>query len=174
MHGLIHIYTGEGKGKTTASIGLSIRFAGNGGSVLFTQFLKAPVSSELAILSKLDGIRVFSCAEHFGFSYRMTPEQKELARRCYTRYFHDILSLSRTGDFGLLVLDEILAADRLQFIPHMELLDFLKTKPETLEVVLTGREPSPELLPLADYISQIQCVRHPYEKGISARDGIER
>ena len=173
MQGLIQIYTGEGKGKTTAAIGLAIRFAGNGGTVLFTQFLKDSSSSELAVLSQLEQVTVFPSSQHFGFSFQMTPEQKKLATNHYTEYLNSIISMSQSGCFGLLILDEILVADHLHLIPHETLVDFLQRKPANLEIVLTGRNPEPDVLALAGYVSDIHCVKHRYQKGIPARKGIE-
>lgn len=172
MHGLIHIYTGEGKGKTTASVGLSIRFAGHGGRVLFTQFLKDDSSSELNILCRIENITFLPSGKSFGFTFQMTPKQKELAKQHYTQYFQTIVTMAE--NYGLLILDEVIAADNSGLIPHEMLTDFLTHKPEHLEVALTGRNPKKDLLALADYISCIQCQKHPFQTGIPARMGIEK
>ena len=171
MQGLIHIYTGTGKGKTTAAAGLCIRFAGSGGTVLFTQFLKNDNSSELAVLEQITNIIVWPSKAYFGFTSSMTPEIKE---NHYNNYFTKILGKVYSGGYGLLVLDEIIAADNAGLIEHGRLMDFLKNKPYNLEVVLTGRSPSQDLQDMADYISDIVKVKHPFDKGISARMGIEK
>lgn len=173
MKGCIHIYTGDGKGKTSAATGLAVRFAGTGGRVLFAQFLKDGTSGELACLRKTDGIDVDVCEECFGFSFAMNDETREQAKKTYTDYLSRILAKAENGSYGMLVLDEIIATYNQSFIDRSVLLGFLRHKPEELEVVLTGRDPAEELIGLADYVSEIRKIRHPYDKGISARKGIE-
>ena len=173
MSGLIHIYTGDGKGKTTAACGLAIRFAGCGGKVLFSQMLKDGSSGEIRVLRQVDGIDVDACEECFGFSFSMTDEVKKKAVETYSAYLEHILERAQSGEYGLLVLDEILSAYNLEFVNGTALLEFLKKKPDGLEVVLTGRNPAPELTELADYISEIQKIKHPFDEGVIAREGIE-
>lgn len=174
MEGLVHIYTGTGKGKTTAAAGLSVRFAGSGGRVLFTQFLKNDNSSELVILEQIENIIFLPSNGYFGFTHTMTKEVKENARRHYNNYFTKILDELSNNHYGLLVLDEIIAADNAGLLGHDRIIGFLKNKPDNLEVVLTGRSPSQDLQDLADYISDIVKVKHPLDKGIRARIGIEK
>ena len=172
MQSLIHIYTGDGKGKTSAATGLAIRFAGTGGKVLFSQFLKDGKSGEIGILHQIDGIDVHICKEDFGFSYAMSEETKARARQAYTEYLQQILACA-AENYGLLILDEIIPAYNMEFVEKEDLLRFLKNKPENLEVVLTGRNPAEELLDLADYVSEIKKIKHPYDQGILARKGVE-
>jgi cob(I)alamin adenosyltransferase len=174
LRGLIHIYTGDGKGKTTAAVGLCVRFAGSGGKVLFSQFLKDDASSEIGVLKMIPNITFLPSGKYFGFSFRMTEETKELAKEHYEQYMERVFRAVAEGTYGLLVMDEIIAADNLHFISHSLLLDFLRNKPEELEVVLTGREPSGELVDEADYVSEICCRKHPFQRGVGARVGIER
>ena len=173
MKGCIHIYTGDGKGKTSAATGLAVRFAGAGGRVLFAQFLKDGKSGELSVLQSIDGIDVDVCRECFGFSFSMSEETREKAGAVYAEYLQRILERAADEDFGLLVLDEIIATYNQGFIDRQFLLDFLKNKPDELEVVMTGRNPANELLELADYVSEIRKIKHPYDQGILARKGIE-
>lgn len=174
MDGLIHIYTGDGKGKTTASLGLSMRFAGNGGKVLYTQFLKNDNSSELNILNEIKNITFLPSGKYFGFTWSMDAKTKKDAKDHYTKYFNKIADMISTEDFGLLILDEIIAADNAKLIPHDTLMNFLLHKPRHLEVVLTGRNPANDLLNTADYISDIMKIRHPFDKNTAARNGIEK
>ena len=169
----LHIYTGDGKGKTTAAVGLAVRFAGTGGRVLFSQLLKDGSSGEISVLEQIEGIDVFVCRECFGFSFAMTEEVRQQACRTYRKYLAEVLERAAGGGYGLLVLDEILSAYNLEFIDRRELMHFLENRPEDLEVVLTGRNPAPELAELADYISEIRKIRHPYDRGIPARRGVE-
>lgn len=168
----IHIYCGDGKGKTTAAMGLALRAAGSGKRVVLTQFLKDGSSSELKILREIPQIQVFLCEEKFGFFWNMSEEQKETAKRSYTELFERAMEAAKKGAF-LLVMDELIAAYNHELVERERVLHFLWEKPEDLEVVMTGREPAPELLDLADYVSEIQKRKHPFDQGIPARKGIE-
>lgn len=174
MKGLTHIYTGNGKGKTTAAVGLGIRCAGSGGRVLFSQFLKDNKSSELSVLKGIENIQLELCGETFGFYFRMSEETKQQAKETYGNYLETILAAAGTGEYQMLIMDEIIATYHYEFIDRQRLLEFLRHKPEQLEVVLTGRDPAEELIELADYVSEIVKVKHPYDQGIPARKGIEK
>lgn len=169
----IHIYCGDGKGKTTAAMGLAVRAAGNGKKVVLTQFLKDGSSSELNILRELPQIQVLNCTKKFGFFWNMSEEQKEEARKSYMDLFEEAVRETIGSHAFLLVMDEFLAAYNHGMIDREKALNFLKDKPEDLEVVLTGRDPAPELVELADYVSEIQKRKHPFDQGIPARKGIE-
>ena len=172
MSGLIHIYCGEGKGKTSAALGLALRAAGAGMKVLFVQFLKDGSSSEISMLERL-GIETACCPDIRKFVFQMTEAERLQAGEEYSRLLSAAVSCCREEGSGLLVLDEVLPACRLGLVPEAALTDFLRSKPSELEVVLTGREPSPALLELADYVTEMKKLRHPYDRGIQARKGIE-
>jgi cob(I)alamin adenosyltransferase len=174
MNSLIHIYTGNGKGKTTAAIGLSVRYAGSGGKVVFSQFLKDNKSSELNILNRIEGIELVLCDEFFGFYSKMKDETKDRAKVVYNHYLRKIIDIAIQQDIQMLILDEVIGAYNYDLIEREVLLQFLRNKPDQLEVILTGRNPDKELLELADYVSEINKIKHPYDKGIQARVGIER
>ena len=171
--GLIHIYCGDGKGKTSAAIGLAVRAAGSGLKVLFTRFLKNESSGELAILDDISQIKVLHLEKSYGFFKNLSEEEKQEVRETYLQLWRAIELEILTGRYDVLVIDEFMAAYRYGLIPNEEAVQFLKDRPDNLEVVLTGRDPSDELLELADYISEVKMVRHPFEKGIRARKGIE-
>ena len=171
---MVHIYTGDGKGKTTAAVGLSVRFAGTGQKVVFTQFLKDNTSGELKILGNMEGMTLVLADEAFGFYYLMTEEEKVRAAKVYDQLLRRAVKAAEEQKAGMLVLDELLVAYQYEFIDRKWFLEFLKNRTENLEVVMTGRDPAPELLEEADYISEIKKVRHPYDKGVPARDGIEK
>ena len=171
MPGLIHIYCGDGKGKTTAAVGLAVRAAGAGKKVVFTQFFKDGSSSEIKVLQGVENIQVMHSDTVRGFWKRMTDEQKARVSEDYTRLFSDVTRLAMEAD--LLVLDEIISACNHAAVAEVAVADFLRSKPERLEVVLTGRDPSECLLRLADYVTQMQKIKHPYDRGIAARKGIE-
>lgn len=174
MRGLVHIYSGDGKGKTTASIGLSIRCAGSGGDVLFSQFIKNNQSSELNILKQIPNIQLITCDKTFGFISRLSEEERFEAKEVYSNYLYHVLELVKTKNFRILVLDEIIGAFNYDVIDRQTLIDFLKSKPESLEVIMTGRNPGLELIELADYISEVKKVKHPFDHGVGARIGIEK
>jgi cob(I)alamin adenosyltransferase len=170
--GLIHIYCGDGKGKTTAAIGLAVRAAGNGKRVLFVQFLKNGKTGEVEFFKTVGNIDVLRSGCSAKFTRDMTADEKKQTYKNNMGCFYNTVQESEAYD--LLIFDEMCAAYNLGLIDKRQILDFLKNKPESLEVVLTGRDPAPELLQLADYISKIEKIRHPYDKGIKARKGIER
>lgn len=266
MNGLVHIYCGDGKGKTTAALGLALRAAGNGVPVVIARFLKNDGSGEVGILENVPGVYLFPCERQFGFTWTMSEEQKAEAGEYFTRLFERAWELgcktaredvegagkadgcmagenwgsdsvsdgSGRRDIGvcgtgssvsgspvsappasgsnvsgpptsgslvsgspvsgspvsgspvsapltsppceiraLLVLDEIMAAVTSGFVANERLLAALDHRPDGLEVVLTGRGPSEELLSRADYVTEMRAVKHPYENGVGARKGVE-
>ena len=171
MPGLIHIYCGDGKGKTTAAVGLAVRAAGAGKKVVFTQFFKDGSSAEIKVLQGVENIQILHCNTVRGFWKRMTDEQKARASVDYTRLFSEVIRLAMDAD--LLVLDEIISACNHGAVAEAAVADFLRQKPKNLEVVLTGRNPSGRLVSYADYVTQMQKIKHPYDHGIPARKGVE-
>ena len=172
--GLIHIYTGNGKGKTTASLGLSVRCAGHGNQVLIVQFLKSRVTGELNSLALIPNIQLMRGKETKKFTFQMNEEEKKQVLADHTAMFKKVMEKCATEKIDLLVMDEVIGACNTGVFDLELLIDFLKNKPQELEVVLTGRNPDPRLIELADYVSEICKRKHPFEKGIPARTGIER
>ncbi|MCI8551097.1 MAG: cob(I)yrinic acid a,c-diamide adenosyltransferase [Lachnospiraceae bacterium] len=176
MKGLIHIYCGDGKGKTSAAIGQAVRSAGAGLSVVVVRFLKDEDSGELRSLSHIPGIFLIPCKDCFGFYWDMDEEQKKEAAKVYGALFEEAWEAAEKQAQArdtVLVMDEIIAACRHGFVEKEKLLEKLQEKPERMEVLMTGRDPEEELLNLADYVSEIKKVKHPFDKGICARKGIE-
>ena len=174
MAGLVHIYTGDGKGKTTAAIGLAIRASGNGLKVLMVQFLKGAETGEVAILKQLEpNFKLCRREEIKAFFWNANEEQKRNLRK-YTheslKYCYNLIS---TEEWDMLILDEVMGAISVGFIVTEDIVHFLKNKPDKLEVVLTGRDAPEELVEIADYVSEITPVKHPFCRGIAARKGIE-
>jgi cob(I)alamin adenosyltransferase len=172
--GLVHIYTGDGKGKTTAAVGLGIRACGSGLKVLMVQFLKNMNTGELEIIKKLEPdfkvIRGFTCKK---FTWDMTGEELEATAREAAEMFEQIKAIVYTEKYELVILDEILGVVSLNLLPCEKVLDFVKNKPDKVELVLTGRDAHHALVEAADYVSEIKAVKHPFEKGITSRKGIE-
>lgn len=174
MFGLIHIYCGDGKGKTTAAVGLAVRCAGRGNKVLLVQFLKSRDSGELYSLAKLPDIEVMRGKESKKFSFQMNEEEKHALLIEHNKMFEQVLAKIKNGGYSLLILDEVIGALNAKVFEMPKLIEFLRHKPENLEVVLTGRNPAPELVEIADYVSEMRKVKHPMDKGIMAREGIEK
>ncbi|MGL5381627.1 cob(I)yrinic acid a,c-diamide adenosyltransferase [Clostridium sp.] len=172
--GLIHIYCGNGKGKTTAAMGLGMRAAGREKKVLLTQFLKSNKTGELNSIEKLsEFFHVAKGAPANKFVWNMTEEEKEIVKKEHIERFKIITKRAVDENYDLLILDEIIATINLDFVPLDLALEFLRNKPKTLEVVMTGRDPKEELVEIADYVSEINAIKHPFEKGIPSRVGIE-
>lgn len=172
MKGLIHIYCGDGKGKTTAAAGLAIRAAGNGLQVLFVQFMKNGPSGELKSFERFDNIAVLRGEGSAKFAWDMNDSEKAEAQRMQEAILEN--AAGQAGRYDMLVLDEVIGTCGAGFLEIQKLYDFLDHKPEKLEVVLTGRNPDGELIRRADYVSEIKKVKHPYDRGIHARKGIEQ
>lgn len=166
---MIHLYCGNGKGKTTAAMGLTLRAAGRGERVVIAQFLKGADSGERYALAKLPQVELLPLPEQVKFTFQMDEQERlEASRRCRALLEQ---ARERAKDCFLLVLDEACAAVNSGLLPLEELLDCLDNL--TCEIVLTGRDPAPQLLERADYITQMEPLRHPYQRGITARKGIE-
>ena len=172
--GLIHIYCGDGKGKTTASLGLTMRCAGHGGHILYVQFLKSRPTGELKILKIIPGVTLLRGQGITKFSFQMTDNEKAAVCKEHDRLFAIVREQCEKAAPDMLVLDEILGACESGLFNEQVLVDFLKSKPAKLEVVLTGRNPSQQLIDLADYVSEICKRKHPYDRGINGRNGIEQ
>jgi len=172
MNGLVHIYTGNGKGKTTAALGLGIRAAGSGMKVLMVQFLKGRPSAEEVSIDRLKpGFELYKNKQIDKFVWQMTSDEKEELRECCAHLLEYALKNAENKD--LIILDEIIAAITTNLVDLAKITDFIKNKPSHLELVLTGRNAPEELIELADYVSEINAVKHPMSSGIQAREGIE-
>lgn len=169
--GYIHIYYGDGKGKTTSAIGLAIRAAGAGYRIYISRFLKNDKSSELNILQSISNIHVSGSEKDFGFFFHMSEETKKEAKEFFT--FQLTNAFQQSKEYDMLILDEINVAVDLGLVDESLLINYMQNKPKHLELILTGRNPSKKMLSLADYASEIKCQKHPFNKGISSRTGIE-
>ncbi len=211
---MIAIYHGDGKGKTTAAVGLSVRAAGHGIPVLFLQFLKDGSSGEIRMLQQLPGVVTRHAPRNYGFSFRMTEEQKadtknmylamlaeaaEFAGEFHTARPFDVVEMTHEDTSAqkpevpkaeegeaadldengspvvrrLVVLDEVLHAIRAGLLPEEKLLALLETLDCHTELVLTGQNPSAAVLSYADYITEMRKQRHPYDRGVLSRKGVE-
>ncbi|MGN0608988.1 MAG: cob(I)yrinic acid a,c-diamide adenosyltransferase [Oscillospiraceae bacterium] len=171
--GLVQIYCGNGKGKTTAAAGQSIRAAGRGFKVLFTQFFKDYTSGEISVLESIENIEVFKGTLVTKFVFAMTEEEKKQLAAEVKEQFADVCRKAAEEGFDMLVMDEVLDVIGMGFLTEDEAAEFLAERPKGLEVVMTGRNPGERLTAAADYISEIEPVKHPYDKGVKSRIGIE-
>lgn len=171
--GLLHIYCGDGKGKTTAATGLAVRAAGCGMKVLFARFLKSENSGELKVLDMIPEIEVIHLAKSFGFYKYLSEQERGKLREVYANLWREVVEKLQTGAYDMLVLDEFAAAYRYGLVDQEGAVRVLEGRPVNLEVVLTGRDPDERLVEIADYVSEIQKRKHPFDRGIPAREGIE-
>lgn len=171
--GLIHIYCGDGKGKTTAAFGLALRAAGRGFSIYIAQFLKSSETGELQTISSLSNISIIRSKKKFPFSFNMNDYQKAEITNIHNMIFDEAVSRCDEKQCDVLILDEIIAAYNYGYIDKLKVDSFLENPPENVEIILTGRNPSQKFIQIADYVSEIKKIKHPFDKGISAREGIE-
>jgi len=167
--GLVQVYTGCGKGKTTASLGLALRASGAGLKVYIMQFIKGREYSELKAIKGLKNITVDQCGR--GCFIRKKPSNLDIkkAEQGFLKTKRNILS----GKYDVVILDEINITLHLSLLKTEEVVSLIKVKPKHVELVLTGRYCPKAILKKADLITKMHDVRHPYEKGIKARLGIE-
>jgi len=171
--GFVQIYTGEGKGKTTAALGLSFRASGRGKKVLFVQFLKGMKTGEQISINENDNIEHLKIAETVRFFNTLSEEeQDELKTRTQTEW-EDLKKRIGTDSMDILVLDEIMAAMQHRLIDEEDVLELLKNRPLHMEVILTGRSASKNLIEEADLVTEMKNVKHYYNQGILSRIGIE-
>lgn len=170
---MLHIYHGDGKGKTTAVVGLAVRAAGAGLRVLFMQFLKNGSSSEIGILKGIDGITVMCCEECNKFTFNMNEEEKEAVVKRHDSMLAYAETALSEGKADMVILDEFLDAYNKAMLDTSLASDIVMRFSETAEIALTGRSSDKMFTDRADYISLITAEKHPYTKGIGARKGIE-
>lgn len=198
---MIQLYTGDGKGKTTAAVGQAVRAAGSGYRVIFCQFMKGGESGELAILKELPQVEIYRCEREFPFFNAMTDRDKEEITEIHNAIIRNIIrrfdglnntgniSVNGSGAVGLMVvLDEITyplnwglidvslfknLVGKMKALYNGRSGDSGEESLSRIELVLTGREPDRFILENADYITEMKKLRHPFDRGIQARKGIE-
>ena len=170
---MIHIYYGNGKGKTTAAVGLAVRAVGAGMKVGFFQFLKNGSSSEISVLKSLGSVTVICCDECNKFTFAMNDDEKKAVSCRHTSMLKKAADMIESNDVQLVVLDEFIDAYNKKMIDTELAESFISETAQKCEVVMTGRDPSEMFRENADYITEMSAVKHPYEKGVTARKGIE-
>lgn len=172
--GLTHIYCGDGKGKTTAAMGLALRAIENNFKVVIAQFLKSGKSSEIILLKKYPNVRFFSYEKLNKFTNCMNETELSECKNANNEILNEVINLCNSDACDVLILDEIIACMNKELLDVNKLYDFIKNRPSNIEVVMTGRNPQEKFIELADYVSEIRKIKHPYDKGINARLGIDK
>ena len=168
--GLVHVYTGIGKGKTTASLGLAFRASGSGLRVLMVQFLKPSEEyGEQIAAKRFDGFDIVSLGIDHMTSDVTREEDIRLAKEAL-EYLSEVL---KSGDYDLVIADEINVAMSWKLLTPGEVIGVLDGRKENVEVVMTGRGAPDEIVEYADLVTEMTMVKHPFDKGIGARRGIE-
>jgi cob(I)alamin adenosyltransferase len=171
MRGYIHVYTGNGKGKTTAALGLAIRAAGAGLKVYIAQFIKRGQSSEIKGLSRLSDkitIEQFGCGRFI--TGRPSNEDLDAARRGLNK----ISAILKAGKHSVVILDEANVAVSLNLFTENELLEIIDHKPDNVEIIITGRGAGPRIIEAADLVTEMKEIKHYFKNGVEARVGIEK
>lgn len=171
MKGYLQVYTGDGKGKTTAALGLAMRAAGAGFRVYIAQFVKGMKYSELVTLEKL--------SEHITIKQygrdcfiKKSPQKEDI--QAAQAGLKEVGEIMRSGKYQVIILDEANIATHYNLFTVDDLLDFIRSKPEDVELVITGRRADPRILEEADLVTEMKEIKHYYQKGVQARDGIEK
>lgn len=173
--GYVQVYTGEGKGKTTAALGLALRAVGRDLKVVIFQFLKGTFSGELATASRLaPNLEIRRYAPIEKPVWQLTePELQEL-KMAIAQGLQEARTIARDGSWDILILDEILGAVQKGFVETEQVCNLLQEKSPQVEIILTGRNAPEEILELADLVTEMRAVKHYYRQGVLARDGIEK
>ena len=169
--GLVQVYTGNGKGKTTSAIGLAIRAVGHGYKVLMIQFMKGQIDyGEIIAAKKIDGFDI----KQFGrpdFVDKANPDPEDI--RLAQEGLAYASKMMQSDEYDIIILDEVNVAVEWNLVKPEEVVAAVKARRPGLEIIMTGRHAPPSFKDIADLISEIKEVKHPYQKGILARDGVE-
>jgi len=171
MKGYIQIYTGNGKGKTTAALGLAIRTMGAGGNVFIGQFLKSGDYSEIKALKKIaDQITV----EQYGLGRFVKGQPSKEDIKAGMEGYKRVAQVIEKGEYDLVILDEGNVAVSCNIFSEQDLLDLFEKKPDHVELVVTGRGATRAVMEKADLVSEMENIKHYFQKGVQARVGIEK
>ncbi|MCF8262699.1 MAG: cob(I)yrinic acid a,c-diamide adenosyltransferase [Melioribacteraceae bacterium] len=170
--GFTHVYTGGGKGKTTAALGLALRAAGAGLNSYIIQFMKEFPYSELNSLQRLNNlIEIDQCGGDDFVYKRVKPSKAEVAK--VGKGLESARLKMVSGAYNLIILDEVLVSIYFELLKESEVLEFIKSKPENIELILTGRYASNKIIEAADLVTEMKEIKHYYQKGVLSRTGIE-
>jgi len=169
--GYTQVYTGDGKGKTTAALGLTLRASGCDLKVFIAQFIKGMEYNEIKALEKFqDNVTI----KQYGKGCFIRKEPSEIDIEMAKDGLKEIKQILTSGSYDVVILDEINVAVHFNLLKTEDVVEIIKTKPEKVELVLTGRKVAPEILEMADLVTEMKEIKHYYNKGVIAREGIER
>lgn len=172
--GLIQVYTGDGKGKTTAAIGQAVRAIGRGYKVYMVQFLKGGDSGELHTVKRLEpDFKIYRFEKNRGFFWTLSDEEKRELKREIDEAFEFVKKVIETNECDILILDEIMGVIQNGLLTVEQVLELLEKKPISMEIILTGRNVPKEIEEKADLVTEMKMIKHPFQKGIGGRLGIE-
>jgi cob(I)alamin adenosyltransferase len=170
---MMHVYYGDGKGKTTAALGLALRAAGHGKKVVIVQFLKNSPTGEEASFKHLPDITLLRGKAGKAFTFTMDEVEKQETRLIHNSNLERALSLVYAGACDMLILDEGMDAVRKGLVDEALIRRLVFERPENLELVVTGHKPVQWLLDAAGYVTEMIKKKHPFDRGVAAREGIE-
>lgn len=167
---MIQVYTGNGKGKTTASIGLAVRAVGAGMKVFIGQFVKGMKYSELNSLAEIDNIEI----EQYGLDTFIYNKPKRKDIEAARKALNDIKEILEQDEYQVVILDEANIATFFDLFSAEELIEVLESRTENTEVIITGRYADQKIIDYADLVTEMKCIKHYYDDGVEAREGIEK
>lgn len=170
---MIHVYYGDGKGKTTSAVGLAARAAGSNLKVLFVQFLKTEFSGERHVLSHTENVSLTFCPIELKFTFEMNEKEKQQASKIFREIFDGSVTKALTERYDMVVLDEVFDIINCDMVSEAEVFEFITNAPVSMEIVMTGHNPPERFIEVADYVTEFKKIKHPYDKGVIGRKGIE-
>ncbi|MGE5633492.1 MAG: cob(I)yrinic acid a,c-diamide adenosyltransferase [Caulobacteraceae bacterium] len=172
--GLIQVYTGDGKGKTTAALGQGLRSCGRGLTVYMVQFLKGGDTGELHSIEKLKPLfNIFRFEKERGFFWTLNEEEKRELKEDIDKGFEFIKKVMKNRECDILIIDELLGVLGNKLLRVEDVVEVLKSKPDNMEVIITGRNAPKEIVDMADLVTEMKEIKHYFNEGMYAREGIE-
>ncbi len=170
---MIHVYFGDGKGKTTAAVGLAVRAAGSNMKVMFVQFLKTEFSGERHILSNLENVSLTVCPDELKFTFEMSDAERQQASALFRGIFERSAATALSERYDMIVLDEVFDIMNEGMLSEADVFEFITNAPVSIEIVMTGHDPAQRFTDAADYVTEMKKIKHPFDKGLNGRIGIE-
>lgn len=170
---MIHVYYGDGKGKTTAAVGLAVRAAGSNMKVMFLQFLKTEFSGERHILSNLENVSLTVCPDELKFTFDMSDAERQQAAALFRGIFERSAATALSERYDMIVLDEVFDIMNEGMLSEADVFEFITNAPVSIEIVMTGHDPAQRFTDAADYVTEMKKIKHPFDKGSNGRIGIE-
>ena len=170
---MIHVYYGDGKGKTTAAVGLAVRAAGSNMKVMFVQFLKTEFSGERHILSNLENVSLTVCPDELKFTFDMSDAERQQASALFRGIFERSAATALSERYDMIVLDEVFDIMNEGMLSEADVFEFITNAPVSIEIVMTGHDPAQRFTDATDYVTEMKKIKHPFDKGLNGRIGIE-